>query len=167
MNEKLNTDPFPIIQSAGIIKDKQESLTAEFGTYFQIFFLAAAGWGWIVYGKTEALNTFSIIFSAIILEAFPFMLMGALLGGFVEVFLSREQLIRILPKNPIKAIIMQHSWGSVFLCVNVPSSLWSENFSKKECLWVQRSHFCLAAPSLIPWFSPLPLLPIPFPGMCL
>ena len=114
MNEKLNTDPFPIIQSAGIIKDKQESFTAEFGTYFQIFFLVAAGWGWIVYGKTEALNTFSIIFSAIILEAFPFMLMGALLGGFVEVFLSREQLIRILPKNPIKAIIMAAFMGVCF-----------------------------------------------------
>ena len=114
MNKELNTDSFPIIQNRDRPEIEKTSLLAEFGIYFQIFFLAAAGWGAVVYGKTEAFKTFSIIFSAIILEAFPFMLMGALLGGFVEIFLSREQLVRILPKNPIKAIIMAAFMGICF-----------------------------------------------------
>ena len=114
MNNKFNTDPFPIIQDRDTPEVGKTSSGAEFGTYLQLFFLAAAGWGAVVYGKTEAFKTFSIIFSAIILEAFPFMLMGALLGGFVEVFLSREQLIRILPKSPVKAIIMAAFMGICF-----------------------------------------------------
>lgn len=114
MSKELNTHPFPIIQNTDKRKAEEPSLLAEFGTYFQLFFLAAAGWGAVVYGKTEEFKTFSIIFSAIILEAFPFMLMGALLGGFVDVFLSREQLVRILPQSPIKAIILAAFMGICF-----------------------------------------------------
>ena len=114
MKNKLNTDPFPIVSGPVQAKPVNASPVSELGTYSQLFFLAAAGWMAVVYGKTEAFTTFSIIFSSIILEAFPFMLMGALLGGCVEVFLSREQLVRILPKSPVLSIIMAAFMGICF-----------------------------------------------------
>ncbi len=114
MKNDLNTDPFPIVSGAVQVQPVHTSPVSEFGTYFQLFFLAAAGWMAVVYGKTEAFTTFSIIFSSIILEAFPFMLLGALLGGCVEVFLSREQLVRILPESPVLSIVMAAFMGICF-----------------------------------------------------
>ncbi|MCG8684171.1 MAG: permease [Desulfobacterales bacterium] len=117
MKNELNTEPFPIVQKIDTQKElpsDKPGLLNEFGTYFQLFFLAAAGWLAVVYGQTEAFVSFAIIFSSIVLEALPFMLMGTLLGGCVEIFLSREQLIRILPKSPKRAIILAAFMGILF-----------------------------------------------------
>lgn len=110
MKPKFDTDPFPIDLSS---PNKKQDLPGP-GIYFQYFFLLAALWLVVVYGRTEAFTTFSIIFSSIVLEAFPFMLLGTLLGGFVEVFLSRERLIAFLPRGRKKAIILAAFMGILF-----------------------------------------------------
>lgn len=92
----------------------QPDRPAVMGRWFQIFFLVSAILMAAFHVRSEAFTTFSIIFSAIVLEAFPFMLLGTLLGGFVEVFLSREQFIRLLPKNRRLAIVGAAFLGMIF-----------------------------------------------------
>ena len=51
-----------------------------------------------------AFRTFSITFVSIVLEALPFVMLGSLLGGLVEVFLSRERVAALIPRNRHLAI---------------------------------------------------------------
>ncbi len=84
------------------------------GRSIQIFILVSAIIMAVFQARSEAFISFCIIFSSIVLEAFPFMLLGTLLGGFVEVFLSREQFISILPKNKTVAIVCAAFLGIFF-----------------------------------------------------
>ena len=49
-------------------------------------------------------RTLSIMFTSIVLEALPFMLLGALVGGLIEAFVSRERMASLLPKRGLTAI---------------------------------------------------------------
>ena len=64
--------------------------------------LVAAAWtlplGW---GDRTAVRSFALVFGSIVLEALPFMLVGSLIGGLIEVFVSRERLTRHLPRGPL------------------------------------------------------------------
>ena len=51
-------------------------------------------------------RTLGIIFVSIFLEALPFMLLGTLIGGFIEVFVPREKVTRWLPEG---------RWWTVFI----------------------------------------------------
>jgi uncharacterized membrane protein YraQ (UPF0718 family) len=42
--------------------------------------------------ESGTLNSLAIVFVSIVLEAIPFMLVGSLIGGFIEAFVSRERL---------------------------------------------------------------------------
>ncbi len=108
----LNTDPFPIINHSDTIK-KTSSLDS-IGRYLQYFFLLLVLFTIGFHTRSESFTTFSIIFSAIVLEALPFMLLGTLIGGFVEVFLSQKQLIRFLPKNKRLSIVAAAFMGIFF-----------------------------------------------------
>ena len=55
-------------------------------------------------------HTLGIIFVSIVLEAFPFMLLGTLIGGFIEVFVSQETITRFLPER---------RWWSVFIAAGL------------------------------------------------
>jgi uncharacterized membrane protein YraQ (UPF0718 family) len=55
-------------------------------------------------------HTLGIIFVSIVLEAFPFMLLGTLIGGFIEVFVSQETIARFLPER---------RWWSVFIAAGL------------------------------------------------
>lgn len=45
-------------------------------------------------------QSLALLFTALVLEALPFLVLGALLSGFIEVFLPQGLLTRRLPKNP-------------------------------------------------------------------
>lgn len=49
----------------------------------------------------EVLKDFSIIFVSIFFESFPFLLLGAFISSLIEVFISDETIVRIIPKNRI------------------------------------------------------------------
>lgn len=51
---------------------------------------------------------------AIVLEAFPFMLIGSLVSGLIEVYVSREKLADFLPKNPVRAVLAAGVAGAFF-----------------------------------------------------
>ncbi len=67
-----------------------------------IALLVAAGWALpFFWGDRSAVRTFALVFGSIVLEALPFMLVGSLIGGLIEVFVSRERLTRHLPRGPL------------------------------------------------------------------
>lgn len=53
---------------------------------------------------------------AILLEASPFLLLGAMVSGFFEVFVPYEGLGRILPKSTLAAVLAGVGLGMVFPC---------------------------------------------------
>jgi len=72
----------------------------------QLLFILIA-FGLLIFFRNRApFHTLGIIFVSIVLEALPFMLLGTLIGGFIEVFISREKITRWLP---------QGSWWTVFV----------------------------------------------------
>ncbi|PLT31159.1 permease [Peribacillus deserti] len=57
------------------------------------------------------LNT---IFLSILIEALPFVLIGVLIAGFIQIFVTEEHIQRWIPKNKILAVIMSCIVGAVF-----------------------------------------------------
>ncbi|HFI0112956.1 TPA: permease [Streptococcus suis] len=54
------------------------------------------------------------IFLSIIIEALPFVLIGSLISGFIEVFITPEKALSVLPKNKILAILFGTFIGFIF-----------------------------------------------------
>ena len=60
---------------------------------------------------TKAGVSLGTTFVSIILEAMPFVMLGSLLGGLFEVFVSREWVAQLLPKRKFMAIMVAASLG--------------------------------------------------------
>lgn len=56
----------------------------------------------------------STIFLSIVIEAFPFVLLGCLISGAIHVFLTPERVIRLLPKNKVLSIFLGSILGFFF-----------------------------------------------------
>ena len=57
---------------------------------------------------------FTTVFLGIFIEAAPFLLLGTLASGLVEVFISRDDLSRLIPRNRVLATISGGMLGLVF-----------------------------------------------------
>jgi hypothetical protein len=64
--------------------------------------------------NSEALNSLAIVFISIVLEAIPFMLVGSLVGGAIEVFVSRERLTALLPRRGWQTVCVTAAAGMLF-----------------------------------------------------
>lgn len=62
----------------------------------------------------EALLTFKTSFIGILLEALPFVLVGALLSSLLHLFVSEETLRRWIPRNPVLGILFACVLGLIF-----------------------------------------------------
>jgi hypothetical protein len=60
------------------------------------------------------LSTFSTRFLGIFIEAVSFLLLGTIISGLIEVFVSNDDIARIMPRNPIAATIAGSMLGFVF-----------------------------------------------------
>ncbi len=90
-----------------------------------LFLLAAVGI--LVAGsldsRQERITTLSINFVALLLEAMPFMLLGAMAGGFIEVFIPRKWFDRLFKGRGKPAVLIGAGMGIIFPvceCVIVP-----------------------------------------------
>ena len=54
----------------------------------------------------ERFQTFVTIFLGIFIEAVPFLLAGSVVSGLIEVYLKRETLFRLIPRQPVVAALM-------------------------------------------------------------
>ncbi|MGO4345082.1 permease [Paenibacillus sp. MCAF9] len=63
------------------------------------------------------LQSFKILFLSIILEAFPFILLGVLFSALLQVFVTDEHIQKFTPKNPIAGVLFGALLGILFpLC---------------------------------------------------
>ena len=67
------------------------------------------------------------IFLSIIIEALPFVLIGSIISGFIEVYITPDKVYRYLPKNKWCRILASFS-----LLANVELSLLSIAFWKRK-----------------------------------
>ena len=88
--------------------------TARLFVFVQFGFIAALLGLIVFFRHTTEFATLSITFVSIFLEALPFMLLGAAIGGFIEVFVSKTVITRIVPARPLPAILLTAALGLVF-----------------------------------------------------
>lgn len=62
----------------------------------------------------DLVSIFTTVFLGIFIEAAPFLLLGTLASGLVEVFVRREDLLRIIPHNPLLATLVGGVMGFTF-----------------------------------------------------
>lgn len=60
------------------------------------------------------LTIFATRFLGIFIEAAPFLLLGSLASGLIESFVSKDDITRLMPRNPFLATIMGGGLGFVF-----------------------------------------------------
>ncbi|TDF88358.1 permease [Paenibacillus piri] len=60
------------------------------------------------------LQLFKMMFISIIVEALPFILIGVVLSALVEVFVSEQTIKRMIPANPVLAILVVSLLGIIF-----------------------------------------------------
>lgn len=66
---------------------------------------------------STTVQSFKTIFLSIILEAFPFVLLGVLVSGLLQMFVSEQTIRRLIPKNPVLGILFACLVGIIFpLC---------------------------------------------------
>lgn len=64
----------------------------------------------------ESLQLFAQMCVAILLEAAPFLLLGALASGLFEVFVPRERLERLMPRSPLAGVLAGTVLGLLIPC---------------------------------------------------
>jgi uncharacterized protein len=101
-------------------------------------------------GFVDQLSTFTTIFLGIFIEAAPFLLLGTLGSGLVEVFFNRGDLTRMIPRNPLAGAVVGAMMGLFFpVCECGVVPLTRRLFKKGLPLSVGVS-FLLAAPVMNP-----------------
>ena len=68
----------------------------------------------IFFRNAPQFSTMGITFISIVLEAFPFMLIGTLVGGCIEVFVPQEKITRWLPEGRFMTVFMAAGLGILF-----------------------------------------------------
>lgn len=61
-----------------------------------------------------SINDFVLTFSSVLWEALPFIVLGAVIAGFLEEFLPQELLTRFLPRSVLPAVMIGGALGLVF-----------------------------------------------------
>jgi uncharacterized membrane protein YraQ (UPF0718 family) len=62
----------------------------------------------------DSFGALSVVFISIVLEAIPFMLIGSLVGGLIEAFISRERLVTVLPQRGWLTVCLAAGLGLIF-----------------------------------------------------
>ncbi len=80
-----------------------------------LLFVLASITPWSVFLElVSRLNLFATVFLGIFIEAMPYLLIGTLVSGLVEVFLDRELMARFISKRPVPAAMTGALMGLVF-----------------------------------------------------
>lgn len=93
---------------------------------------------------------FAFSFLSILLEGVPFVLLGSLISGFVDVFISSERITRMMPKNQGVAIIVSGLLGLVFPMCECGSVIVIRRFIRKGLPLGCAVTYMLGAPIVSP-----------------
>lgn len=96
------------------------------------------------------ISIFATRFLGIFIEAAPFLLLGTMVSGLIDAFVTAEDIARIVPRNPLLAAIVGSGMGFVFpVCECGVVPVVRKLFNKGLPLWVGIT-FLLAAPVMNP-----------------
>jgi uncharacterized membrane protein YraQ (UPF0718 family) len=96
------------------------------------------------------ISIFSTRFLGTFIEAVPFLLLGSLVSGIIDSFLTADDIARVVPRNPILATIVGAFLGFVFpVCECGVVPVVRRLFNKGLPMWVGIT-FLLAAPVINP-----------------
>lgn len=62
----------------------------------------------------NSFKQFNTIFLSILIEAIPFVLIGVLIAGFIQIFITEDHIRAWIPKNKISAVLMSCVVGALF-----------------------------------------------------
>ena len=109
-------------EGAAHLKEKLKKLGITKNNALILLFLTVVIF-WIAYvGGTGSVETsaektaraLTLTLWAILLEALPFVLLGSLLSGLIQVFVTEDMLLRILPKNKVLQVVAAALVGLIF-----------------------------------------------------
>ena len=96
------------------------------------------------------IETISILFMSILLEAFPYLLLGALISSIIERFVPNSFFSRIIPKNPILGSIVGVIMGFFLPCCDCAVIPVAKGLIKKGVPQNVATSFMLASPIINP-----------------
>ncbi len=96
------------------------------------------------------IQTFSIVFLSILLEAFPFILIGALISGVIETFVSKDRLRKLIPKNKFLSLFVAAILGIIFPVCECGVIVVVKRLIKKGLPLYTAITYMLAAPIINP-----------------
>lgn len=77
-------------------------------------FILKNGGSFIRPGDENSIYAFSVAFISILLEALPFVMIGAFVSAIINLFVSEEQISKIIPSNKFIALLCAGFMGIVF-----------------------------------------------------
>ena len=99
---------------------------------------------------TFSFNDFAVSFLSVLFEGIPFLLLGSLVSGLVDVFVPAEKMQRLLPKNPAAAIFGSGLLGLIFPMCECGSVIVIRRFIRKGLPVSCAVTYMLAAPIVSP-----------------
>lgn len=93
---------------------------------------------------------FALAFLSVLMEGIPFLLVGSLISGLVDVFVSSERVAKILPRNPTGAILLSGLLGLIFPMCECGSVIVIRRFIRKGLPVACAITYMLGAPILSP-----------------
>ncbi len=99
---------------------------------------------------TFHLNDFAYSFLSVLFEGVPFLLLGSLISGLVDVFVSAERMQRLLPANRAAAICVSGLLGLIFPMCECGSVIVIRRFIRKGLPLSVAVTYMLAAPIVSP-----------------
>ena len=93
---------------------------------------------------------FAKAFLSVLFEGAPFLLLGSLISGFVDVFVSSERITRMLPKKPGPAIFLAGLLGLIFPMCECGSVIIVRRFIRKGLPLAVATSYMLSAPIVSP-----------------
>jgi hypothetical protein len=95
-------------------------------------------------------NDFARTFLSILFEGAPFLLLGSLISGFVDVFVSSERMAKLLPKNNAVSILICGWLGMLFPMCECGSVVIIRRFIKKGLPLSSAVTYMLSTPIVSP-----------------
>jgi len=134
---------------------KQESPLTRAVVIFGIFFFIAllnmwnsGNLGFLL--KNPKLQIFTIVITAILLEAIPFILIGAIISGTIEVFVSEEKIKMAFPQNRFLSAITGALLGILFPVCSCGNVVVARRLLKKGVPASGGLSYMLASPIINP-----------------
>jgi uncharacterized membrane protein YraQ (UPF0718 family) len=95
-------------------------------------------------------QTAQTLFLSIILEALPFVLLGVIVSSLIQELISRERMLRLLPKNRTLSVVIASLLGLVLPVCDCGTIPVARSFLKKGVPLACAMTFTLAAPVINP-----------------